>query len=149
MEQENSGYRLVDTEVTEITSASEIGEIESAIQSKIHGVQEHLSTALALLSDRKKPDYRNSAKESISLVEGVCRLFAGGTTLTDALKMLKQKIDIHPAFERALAALYGYTSDEGGIRHALLEKSSISFTGREIHVGDMFGVYELSDRQSV
>jgi len=128
MQQENSGYRIVDTEVVEITSPSEISEIESAIASNIHGVQEHLSTALALLSDRKKPDYRNSAKESISAVEGVCRLFTRSNTLTDALKALKQKIDIHPAFERALSALYGYTSDESGIRHALLEKSSISFT---------------------
>jgi hypothetical protein len=128
MQQENSGYRIVDTEVVEITSSTEIGEIESAIASKIHGVQEHLSTALALLSDRKKPDYRNCAKESISAVEGVCKLFSGGKTLGDALKILKQKIDIHPAFERALNALYGYASDEGGIRHALLEKSTISFT---------------------
>lgn len=127
MEQENSGYRVVDTEVVEITSPAEISEIETAISSKIHGVQEHLSTALGLLSNRKKPDYRNAAKESISAVEGVCKLFGGGRTLGDALKTLKQKVDIHPAFERALNALYGYASDEGGIRHALLEKSSISF----------------------
>jgi len=128
MQQENSGYRIVDIEVVEITSPAEIGEIESAIASKIHGVQEHLSTALALLSDRKKPDYRNCAKESISAVEGVCKLFGGGKTLGDALKILKQKVDIHPAFERALSALYGYASDQGGIRHALLEKSTVSFT---------------------
>jgi hypothetical protein len=127
LQQENSGYRLVGSEVTQITSDSEINEIQTAIESKIPGVQDHLSRALQLLSDRKKPDYRNSAKESISAVEGVCRLFAGGNTLSDALKALKAKIDIHPAFERALTALYGYTSDEGGIRHALLEKSSISF----------------------
>lgn len=128
MEQENSGYRFVGTEVVEITSKAEINEIETALKNGIEAVQEHLSTALALLSDRKKPDYRNSAKESISAVEGVCRLFAGGNTLADALKTLKLKVDIHPAFERALSALYGYASDEGGIRHALLEKSSISFT---------------------
>lgn len=127
MQQENSGYRLVDTDVVEITSPAEISEIEAAISSKIHGVQEHLSTALDLLSNRKKPDYRNAAKESISAVEGVCKLIGGGRTLGDALKTLKQKVDIHPAFERALNALYGYASDEGGIRHALLEKSSISF----------------------
>jgi len=121
MQQENSAYRIVGIEVVQITSEAEISEIESAIESKVHGVQEHVSTALALLSDRKKPDYRNSAKESISAVEGVCRLFAGGKTLGDALKTLKRKIDIHPAFERALNALYAYMSCEGGICNGLLE----------------------------
>jgi hypothetical protein len=28
---------------------------------------------------------------------------------------------MHPAFKKALLSLYGYTSDEAGIRHALLE----------------------------
>jgi hypothetical protein len=28
---------------------------------------------------------------------------------------------MHPAFKKALVSLYGYTSDEAGIRHSLLE----------------------------
>ena len=129
LEQQNSGYRIVDTEIVEITSTAEIDEIQRAIATPLQSVREHLSTALTLLSDRKKPDYRNCAKEAILAVEGACRLFGGGNTLGDALKALKKKVDIHPALERSLTALYGYTSDEGGIRHALLEKkSNISFT---------------------
>jgi hypothetical protein len=127
MQQENSAYRMVDLEVVEITSTAEIDEIESAIASPLEGVREHLSTALALLSERKRPDYRNCAKEAILAVEGACRLFGGGNTLGDALKVLKKKVEIHRALERSLSALYGYASDEGGIRHALLKKSTISF----------------------
>ncbi|MEH2627060.1 hypothetical protein V1292_005115 [Bradyrhizobium sp. AZCC 1719] len=28
---------------------------------------------------------------------------------------------MHPALKRGFSAIYGYTSDEGGIRHALLD----------------------------
>ena len=42
-------------------------------------------------------------------------------TLADALR----KIDMHEAFRQSLLKLYGYTSDEGGIRHALSEASNV------------------------
>ena len=61
-------------------------------------------------------------------METVCRAFAGGSTLSEALKELKKRVEIHPAFERSLHTLYGYTSDEGGVRHSLLESSTISFS---------------------
>jgi AbiJ N-terminal domain 4 len=128
LELENSAYRFVGNEIVEITSASEIQEIEQAGQSGIHGVEKHIATALSFLADRKNPDYRNCVKEAISAVETVCRSFAGGTTLSDALEELKKKVEIHPAFERSLHTLYGYTSDESGVRHSLLEASAISFS---------------------
>jgi hypothetical protein len=34
---------------------------------------------------------------------------------------------MHPALNRSLSALYGYTSDANGIRHALLDESSLDF----------------------
>ncbi len=80
-----------------------------------------------MLSDRKQPDYRNSIKESISAVEAVSQVVSGKTkaTLGDCIKVLKTHGAIHPAFEQALLQLYGYTSDEGGIRHALTEDSTM------------------------
>ena len=46
----------------------------------------------------------------------------------DALKRLEEEKKIHPALKGAFTKLYGYTSDEGGIRHAegLLE-SDVTF----------------------
>ncbi|MGR6868629.1 AbiJ-NTD4 domain-containing protein, partial [Acinetobacter baumannii] len=35
---------------------------------------------------------------------------------------------LHPAFKKALTSLYGYTSDSDGIRHALLDESTISYS---------------------
>jgi hypothetical protein len=128
LEQENSAYRFVGKEILEITSKAEVEEIQLAASSGIHGVEKHIATALGLLADRKNPDYRNCIKEAISAVETVCRSFAGGSTLSDALKTLKRRVEIHPAFERSLNALYGYTSDQDGIRHSLLEEKNISFS---------------------
>ena len=128
LEEENAGYRLVGGEIVSITTPEEIVEIENAVSSGLPGVEEHVRAALVCLGDRETPDYRNSIKESICAVESVCRLIGGGKTLGDALKGIRDKISLHPALEKGFSALYGYTSDKGGIRHALLEQSSVDST---------------------
>ncbi|HHW57999.1 MAG TPA: hypothetical protein GXX15_10125 [Clostridia bacterium] len=82
-----------------------------------------------MLTDRKKPDYRNSIKESISAVESLVKLISSDKKgdLNRAIRKLEEKIYIHPALKEAFIKLYGYTSDEGGIRHAMLESNNISF----------------------
>ncbi len=125
LEQETAGYRIVGGEIVDIISPAEIAVIEAGLSSGLQGVQEHIRVALSCLSDKEAPDYRNSIKESISAVESICRLVGGGKTLGGALKKLRERISIHPALEKAFNALYGYTSDEGGIRHALLEESAV------------------------
>jgi hypothetical protein len=130
MQTENSAYRFVGNEIAEITSEVEIKAIEEAVATGIPGVQRHLMTALSLLSDRKKPDYRNSIKESISAVEAICRLLSDApkATLGTALKHVSAKTPFHPAFEKGLLALYGFTSDEHGIRHSLLEEPKLQYS---------------------
>lgn len=124
LERENSAYRFVGTEIVEITNPIEIGAIESGIVDAVSTARTHLERALSLLSARKDADYRNSIKESISAVEAVCQYVVGGkATLGDSIKLLKAKGHVHPALEQALLKLYGYTSDGGGIRHALSEDS--------------------------
>ena len=34
---------------------------------------------------------------------------------------------MHPALEKAFISMYGYTSDEHGIRHALMDEPSLGF----------------------
>ena len=125
MESENAAYRVVGDEIVEITDEHEIEAIESALDGGIKCCQSHLSRALDLASDRTQPDYRSSIKESISAVEAACQSLAGKpkATLGDCIKVIKNRGAIHPAFEQALLKLYGYTSDEGGIRHALTDES--------------------------
>ena len=126
LERENAAYRIVGKAVAEITDAQEIAAIEDAISIPDQPIREHISTALALLSDRTSPDYRNSIKESISAVEACCRLVTGmkAATLGEALKKVP---DIHPALTKAFLALYGFTSDSGGIRHSLMDESTLNY----------------------
>jgi len=60
----------------------------------------------------------------------MCRIATGNhkATLGDALKRLADAgINIHPAFNKSLSQMYGYTNDESGIRHSLLEESRLDY----------------------
>lgn len=122
-------YRIVNNQIVEITSEEEIVEIEEALKVS-DPIAEHLSTSMALLSQRPNPDYRNSIKESISAVEYICREITGKTTLGDALKELDKKgLQLSNMLKTAFEKLYVYTNDKAtGIRHALMdEKDAPSF----------------------
>ncbi|MBC7440045.1 MAG: hypothetical protein H7250_08690 [Flavobacterium sp.] len=131
-DREKSGFRFVNKQLVQITSKQEIEEIEEAIlkSSAFSSVNTHLNTSLELLSDRKKPDYRNSIKESISAIESICKIYTGSdkASLGEALNKLEKDHGLHPALKKSFSSLYGYTSDDAGIRHALTEKDrSIDF----------------------
>ncbi|EMY60287.1 AbiJ-NTD4 domain-containing protein [Leptospira terpstrae] len=128
-EREMVSYRIIENTFLGITSDTEITEIEQALSAKNTSVQEHLNRSLELLSDRENPDYRNSIKESISAVEAIAKKISNNdkATLGDAIKNIEKQIGLHGAFKEALLKLYGYTSDQGGIRHSLLDESKIGF----------------------
>lgn len=130
LERENSAYRFVGDQIAEITSAEEIEAVEEAllITDEFRGARTHLSAALAMLSDRKNPDFRNSIKESISAVESLARKISkdDSGTLGAILKELERSKKLHPALKSAFSSLYGYTSDAEGIRHSLLDEGSLT-----------------------
>ena len=127
LERESSAYRFVSGSIASITEPSEIAEVEAAISSSPSPVRAHLDRALDLLTSRDSPDYRNSVKESISAVESLVSLRLGTDkgTLGQMLKQLEESGNLHPALKAAFSSLYGYTSDQGGVRHALLDKDSV------------------------
>jgi hypothetical protein len=129
LEQELSAYRFVEGVFTDITSDEEIAVLEEALKdSDFPGVRNHLNRALELYSDRNKPDYRNSIKESISAVESIAKVITGQSkaSLGDALKTLEKNGKLHSALKEGFLKLYGYTNDEEGIRHAMLEEPNLS-----------------------
>ena len=129
LERELSAYRFVGGCITEIMSKQEIEMLESALtDDEFPKVNTHLKRALALMSDRKEPDYRNSVKESISAVESLARRIANkpNASLGDALNVLERSNIIHPALKKSFTSLYGYTSDANGIRHALSDEDDIT-----------------------
>jgi hypothetical protein len=131
LEREFAAYRIIDNLVTPIINKEEIDAVKSAIieseKAKFGGATIHLKEALSKLSDRTSPDYRNSFKESISAIESISQVIAGKphASLGDAMKILKTKIELHPALEKGFLNIYGYASDGDGIRHALWDESNV------------------------
>ena len=131
LERELSGYRFIESAFVPVTDEVEVEAIEKALtEGPFKGVHAHLKKAMEHLSRREKPDYRNSIKESISAVESMDREVTGNpkATLGDALAMLEKSGHLHPALKKGFSAIYGYTSDEGGIRHAMLDEPNITVT---------------------
>ena len=131
LERELSAYRFVQYKVIQLTSQSEIDAIESAVgtaeSAGFLGAQSHIVRATELAFDRKAPDFRNAIKEAISAVESAASQIAKSpkAELGQALKVLEDQGFIHSALKRGFLAIYGYTSDEGGIRHAMIEEASV------------------------
>lgn len=126
--EENIGYRIINNQVVDITNEEEIGEIEKAMDSIFDTVNNHFEKALLFYSDRKNPDYKNSIKESISAVESMCCIICEEKVeLGKALgKLEKNGIYIHGAMKNGFQALYGYASDESGIRHGGIEDKEVT-----------------------
>ncbi len=125
-----SGYRIVERQVVDITSKQELESIEDALKdtSILKPVNLHLIRALQLLSDREHPDYRNSIKESISAVEALCNVITGKpkATLGQTLAEIEKSHQLHSALKESFSKLYGWTSDASGIRHKLLDGSTLN-----------------------
>lgn len=69
----------------------------------------------------RNSDWAGSIRESIHAVEAMAvRLSPGKDTLGAALSALEQRGHLHGGLKKAFSALYGYSSDEEGVRHALV-----------------------------
>ncbi len=82
----------------------------------------HLRNASACIKDG---DWPGSVRESIHAVESVARQLdpKAPKLLKHALAALEQRGALHPSLKDAFSKLYGYTSNEQGIRHALLDRT--------------------------
>jgi hypothetical protein len=88
--------------------------------SEFHGARVHLRNAGSELTAGR---YGPSIRESIHAVGAVARVLApGAQTLAPALSKLEKSVRIHPALAKGFRNLYGFTSDENGIRHELLDE---------------------------
>lgn len=130
LEEELSGYRIVGDEIVQIIDKKEIKEVEESLlktrENKLNTVYKHLESALSKFSNKEKPDYRNSIKESISAIESISKIISGNPKagFGEALEMIEKNIGIHKALRKGFLAIYGYSSDSGGIRHAMTDESN-------------------------
>ncbi len=119
-ELEKSAYRLdKNGTLIPITDEVELKELAKAskLSQKYGGVEEHLNNARAFFSNRENPNYNKTISESIDAVESLCKIIANDSNATLG-SVLKEIDNLHPALEKSISKLYGYASDESGIRHA-------------------------------
>ena len=98
--------------------------IETICENNFGGAAGHLRQATEHLNAQQ---YADSIADSIHAVESVARMIdpEASETLGPALDSLeKGGLLKHAALKAAFKKLYGYTSDEQGIRHSLLDQDS-------------------------
>lgn len=122
------GYRFVDGIIVQIDSPAEVEAVESAIEGtdSVPGARESLRQALDLLADRQSPDYATSIARSIGAVEAVVKKITSKGVLSEGLKVIRDKgLPLHPALVSGWTKMYGWTSDEEGLRHPGIEAAKV------------------------
>ena len=99
-----------------------IGALKELREAGLQPAEAHLRKAAELINGS---DWPGAVRESIHAVESVARQLdpKASTTLGPALASLEKGGHLHPALKEAFSRLYGYTSDEEGIRHALIDNA--------------------------
>jgi hypothetical protein len=119
-----AAYRVVDgNTIIPIGSEAELATIEQAFadvaSAEFHGSRAHLRKASEELTTGH---YADSIRESIHAVEATARVLSPGATgLNSALDRLESKLKIHQKLKLGFVNLYGFSSDERGIRHPLID----------------------------
>ena len=128
-ERELVGYRIIGTEITPITEERDVEAVEEALDqlAPYSGARQHLEQAVEALSHRANPNYAHSISESVKAVEGVVQILANANaSLGEGLNKLERAgLEIHPALKEAWRKMYGWTSDDKGIRHASIEAADV------------------------
>jgi len=131
LKEHNSAYCLTGNIFIPVTNEAEIKELKqtqsSAEKFGLTGIQEHLSSSIKMISQKPNPDFRNSIKESVSMVEVISRIIEPSeNTLGKALNKLDKNQKINKTLKDGFVKLYAYTNDGNGIRHALMDEDSVS-----------------------
>ena len=129
-------YRIVNKTFVPIATNEEAHAISRALEvaraAAAPGPAVHLANATTALS---KGAWAEAIRESIHAVESAAKSIEPTTaTLGPALDRLQSSIGLNPALKRAFSTLYGFTSDEKGIRHSLVFES-------EAKVGELDAIF--------
>jgi hypothetical protein len=117
-----ASYRVLGNLIVPISSEEQAvalrRDLAIAASSTSKGPTTHLRSASISLSAGK---WAEAVRESMHAVEAAAKsVEPTANTLGPALKRLESSIGLKPALSRAYGALYGYASDEQGIRHSLV-----------------------------
>lgn len=124
-----AAYRVTEKTVFPISSEEEADAISRAMtiaaSFNAKGPSAHLTNAATELTNG---NWAASIRESIHSVEAAAKVLEPtASTLGPALAKLEISISLNPALKKAFSTLYGFSSDEKGVRHALVfdEKADV------------------------
>ena len=122
-----SPYRIIEGTLIPFGTEFEASAYLSAIAAvpPESGVRKHLRGAATALNSGYWAD---CVRESMHAVESMSRQITGADSLSSALNQLARAGHIHSAMNEGFKRLYGYTSDQSGIRHALLDDGDARVT---------------------
>jgi len=121
-----AAYRILDGDTvipitTETDRATLLKAFVDLSTQELHGARNHLRKAgEALMSG----NFADSVRESIHSVELLAQILESSGSFNGALTKLQKSAIIHPSLSQGFQKIYGYTSDEKGIRHPLLDDPS-------------------------
>lgn len=120
-----AAYRILEElTIVPISSEEDRKTLESALidtaTTEFRGARSHLHLAGSYVTTG---DYSSAVRESIHAVESVARTLKPSGSLSEALAQLERSSGIHAALKNGFKSIYGYMSDEQGIRHPLLDCS--------------------------
>ena len=132
---ERLAYRFKDGEVIAVGTEEQAKTLERAFdhleKTGNYSAASHLHKASRLLA---QGEFGDSVRESIHAVESIARgIEPSAKSLGAALNLINkdEATKIHPALNEAFKKIYGYTSDEQGIRHPLIDKDIAPVTEAE------------------
>ena len=108
---------------TSVEGTALIESLQTLRQAGLLASTSHLQSAAQSISQR---DWAGGVRESIHAVESVARKIdpQASRTLGPALESIERQGALHATLKKAFSTLYGYTSSQQGIRHALLDRES-------------------------
>lgn len=129
LEQHGAHVRFLNGELTQITNEQELSEIRLALGSpeKYRTASETIANAISHFNKKPEAAYTDCIKEAMSAVESVLWVSVGQKgDIPPSLRLFeKQYGPIHPAMRLAIEKLYGYASDEQGVRHGATEPTTV------------------------
>lgn len=117
-----AAYRVVDDLIVAVGTVEQAAAFEDAVsQAEASGAGAARTHLIASGKALREGDWAGSVRESIHAVEAMAvRLAPGTETLGPALAALERNGHLHGSLKKAFGALYGYSCDEEGVRHALV-----------------------------
>lgn len=108
---------------------SNLKELSDLIESteSLSSVNTQLKSAKKYLLSDDRSDLRNAIKEASGAVETILKIVLKDDKITvgKGVRELNERGQLHKAFKKGIASLYGYNSDSGGIRHGLKEDDDL------------------------